>query len=68
MFKLCARQINPSTYKEMIKNEMRCRDDMPKQYEDAGTGLCVITFTSVSSLVTFGMLSLHLISFLIVSL
>ena len=40
MFKLCARQINPSTYKEMIKNEMRCRDDMPKQYEDAGTGLC----------------------------
>ena len=24
MFKLCARQINPSTYKEMIKNEMRC--------------------------------------------
>ena len=55
MFKLCARQINPSTsYKEIIKNEMRCRDDMPKQYnEDAVTGLCVITFTFVFSLVTF---------------
>ena len=38
MFKLCARQINPSTYKEIIKNEMRCGDDTPKQYKMQGRG------------------------------